>query len=67
MRDGGRVRETGAKEERNNQPRLLPAVAMPVARAFLVEKYVETMATLGTKRHPNPMPMQTAWESMISQ
>jgi len=40
---------------------------MPVAKAFFVEKYVETMATLGTKRHPNPMPMQTACASMISQ
>jgi hypothetical protein len=40
---------------------------MPVAKAFFVEKYVETMATLGTNRHPNPMPMQTACASMISQ
>jgi len=48
-------------------PRLLPLAAIPVANAFLVEKYVATIATLGTKRHPNPMPIQSAWASMICQ
>lgn len=55
------------KHGRENIPKLLPAAAIPVAKAFLVLKYVLTMATLGTKRHPQPTPIQSACASMICQ
>ena len=41
-------------------PRDDPEAARPMAVAILVEKYVDRMATPGTKRHPHPIPMQMA-------
>lgn len=48
-------------------PKLLPEAAIPVAKAFFVEKYVLTIATDGTKRHPHPTPTQTACASITCQ
>jgi hypothetical protein len=40
---------------------------MPVASAFLVEKYVGNILTPGTNRHPAPSPIQNACASMKCQ
>jgi hypothetical protein len=46
---------------------LEPEAAIPVARAFLVLKYVETMATDGMKRQPEPIPIQRPCARMTCQ
>lgn len=38
-------------------PRLLPLTAIPKAKALLVEKYCDTMATLGKNSIPKPIPV----------
>jgi hypothetical protein len=39
----------------------LPHAVMPMARPRFLLKYVDTVATVGQKRQPLPMPMQTPW------
>jgi hypothetical protein len=48
-------------------PKLLPLVAIPVASAFLVVKYVGKILTPGTKTNPAPIPMQNPCANMICQ
>lgn len=42
-------------------PVALPQAVMPMASPLFLLKYVDTVATVGQKRHPLPMPMQTPW------
>jgi len=48
-------------------PKEEPEAAMPMVVAILVLKYVDRMATPGTKRHPQPIPTQIAWERRTCQ
>lgn len=42
--------------ELKNVPRLLPLAAIPVANALRFVKYCGITATLGSNKHPAPVP-----------
>lgn len=50
-----------------NPPVAPPQAQIPTAIGFLLEKYVDTTATIGQKRNPLPIPQQTPCARKICQ
>lgn len=48
-------------------PNPLPAAAIPVANDFFVVNHCDTIATLGRKRQPSPMPTTRDWAKITCQ